>query len=89
MSFVVCQNEQKKKRKEKLIHSGLKIDDRRGLLQHRRRHSPAEKNKRHHLMDEQALNYEVRKIISSSPTMKLLKDIQRAVVIHRGTSAPL
>lgn len=38
-------------------------------------------------MDEQALNYEVRKIISSSPTMKLLRDIQRAVVIHRGTSA--
>lgn len=51
--------------------------------------APRKKNKRHHLMDEQALNYEVRKIISSSPTMKLLKDIQRAVVIHRGTSAPL
>lgn len=51
--------------------------------------APAEKNKRHHLMDEQALNYEVRKIISSSSTMKLLRDIQRAVVIHRGTSAPL
>lgn len=33
-------------------------------------------------MDEQALNYEVRKIISSSSTMKFLKDIQRVVIIH-------
>lgn len=39
MSFVGCQNEQK--REEKLIHSGLEIDDRGGLLQHELQLSPA------------------------------------------------
>lgn len=38
-------------------------------------------------MDEQALNYEVRKIISSSFTKEMFKDILRAVVIQIGTSA--
>ncbi|KAG8001832.1 hypothetical protein GBF38_012058, partial [Nibea albiflora] len=33
------------------------------------------KNKRHLLMDERALNYEVRRIISSSSTMKPLRDV--------------
>lgn len=41
------------------------------------------------MKDEQALNYEVRKIISSCSTMKLLKNILRAVVIRIGTSALL
>jgi len=38
MSFVGCQNEQK--REERLIHSGLTIDDRRRLLPHELQHNP-------------------------------------------------
>lgn len=35
MSFVGCQNEQKKKKKKgELIQPGLKIDERRQLVQH-------------------------------------------------------
>lgn len=84
MSFVGCQNEQKSE--EKLIHSDLKIDERRKLLKNIKQHSLT-KNKRHHLMDERALNYEVHKIISGTSTMMFLENIQRAVIVQIGTPA--
>lgn len=79
MSFVGCQNEQKKE--ERLIHSGLKTDHRRRELQHQLQHGPA-KIKAITCWMNRRLITRYKKITSSSSTMKFLKDILRVVIIH-------
>lgn len=69
----------KKKSKEKLIHSDLKIDERRKPQKKKHRVArPRRENRRHHLMDEQALNYEVHKVVSGTAAMMLLRAVSRS-----------